>query len=182
MVDNILTVKHQQRHDTEANWTSKDPVLLDGELGFVDETQKFKVGNGKLKWSELDYHNALTDADLLKLNTIDGTADKDKEVKSASAIKDFNNPDKYLEFTTNTGLLKPKSDLRLLGANKNDLSKVQFYAMGSLEIGWDSITNKPDLYSQEQVDEKVSNVILFQSTEPTSQTVGGVWCKTTNLT
>ena len=101
--------------------------------------------------------------------------------KSATSIKDFNNPDKYLEFTTDTGV-SDRSDLMLLGADKANPSTIALFPNDYLIIDWENVTNKPSLYSQKQVDEKVSNVILFQPTEPTSQTIGGVWCKTTNLT
>ena len=31
MADKVLNVRIQLRHDTEANWTTVDPVLLAGE-------------------------------------------------------------------------------------------------------------------------------------------------------
>ena len=76
MADNVIIVKHQQRHDTEANWTSKDPVLLDGELGFITGTQKYKVGDGTSKWSALAYHTSLTDFEKSKLDGIATGANK----------------------------------------------------------------------------------------------------------
>ena len=44
------TVKAQLkcRHDTAANWTAKNPVLLDGELGAETDTTFFKIGDGAL--------------------------------------------------------------------------------------------------------------------------------------
>ena len=76
MADNVIIVKHQQRHDTEANWTSKDPVLLDGEMGFITGTQKYKVGDGTSKWSALAYHTSLTDSEKSKLDGIATGANK----------------------------------------------------------------------------------------------------------
>lgn len=52
-------VKH--RRDTEALWTSNNPILLAGQLAFSTDVfygtnfQKFKVGNGTDTWSDLDY-------------------------------------------------------------------------------------------------------------------------------
>lgn len=76
MADIIINAKHQQRHDTEANWTSKNPVLLDGEMGFVTGTQKYKIGDGTSKWSTLAYHTSLTDSEKSKLDGIATGANK----------------------------------------------------------------------------------------------------------
>lgn len=76
MADIIINAKHQQRHDTEANWTSKNPVLLDGEMGFVTGTQKYKIGDGTSKWSTLTYHTSLTDTEKSKLDGIATGANK----------------------------------------------------------------------------------------------------------
>ena len=43
------------RNDTTSNWTTKDPVLKEGELGVENGTNKFKIGDGTSKWSELGY-------------------------------------------------------------------------------------------------------------------------------
>ena len=76
MAEKIINVKHRQRHDTEANWTSKNPVLLDGEMGFVTGTQKYKIGDGTSKWSTLAYHTSLTDSEKSKLDGIATGANK----------------------------------------------------------------------------------------------------------
>lgn len=51
------TVKAQLkcRHDTAANWTAKNPVLLDGELGVETDTTFFKIGDGDTAWTSLKY-------------------------------------------------------------------------------------------------------------------------------
>ncbi len=73
MAENILDVRLKQRYDTEANWTSINPVLLAGELAISsDKDGKYKVGNGSSKWSELSYaYQSGLDA---KQNTITGGA------------------------------------------------------------------------------------------------------------
>ena len=50
-----MTTKIQLRRDTSANWTSTNPTLFSGEIGFETNTGKFKIGNGSTVWSSLDY-------------------------------------------------------------------------------------------------------------------------------
>lgn len=45
----------QIRRDTGANWTTANPVLASGEIGFETDTNQIKVGNGTLTWTALPY-------------------------------------------------------------------------------------------------------------------------------
>ena len=45
----------QQRRGTAAQWTSANPILAAGEIGFETDTGKFKLGNGSSTWSSLNY-------------------------------------------------------------------------------------------------------------------------------
>ncbi len=49
------TPRLRLRHDTAANWTSRNPVLLAGEVGVETDTNKVKVGNGTTAWNSLPY-------------------------------------------------------------------------------------------------------------------------------
>jgi len=51
----MSTVRIQVRRGTAAQWTSIDPVLEAGEIGFESDTNKFKFGNGTDDWSLLTY-------------------------------------------------------------------------------------------------------------------------------
>lgn len=48
------TIKFKRALSTE--WTEKDPVLSDGEPGIEEDSDKFKIGDGLHKWSELTYY------------------------------------------------------------------------------------------------------------------------------
>tara|TARA_R100000734_G_scaffold3379_1_gene3145 strand:+ start:9461 stop:10591 length:1131 start_codon:yes stop_codon:yes gene_type:complete len=50
-----LTTLMQQRRDTAANWTTNNPTLLSGELGFESDTNKMKIGDGSTAWTSLGY-------------------------------------------------------------------------------------------------------------------------------
>ena len=40
-----MAVIIQVRRDTAANWTSNNPILLAGEIGFESNTYKAKIGD-----------------------------------------------------------------------------------------------------------------------------------------
>lgn len=54
MADKTLNVRVKHKYDTEANWKNKNPVLLQGEIGFINDG-RYKVGNGTSKWNDLQY-------------------------------------------------------------------------------------------------------------------------------
>ena len=87
MADNTINVRIKDRSDTEANWTSKNPVLLKGERAITDGTGKYKIGDGKNTWGALPYYEAMTSADRTKLNGIASGANKttvDSSLSSSS--------------------------------------------------------------------------------------------------
>jgi len=50
-----MSVRIQLRRDTAANWTSTNPTLTQGEVGFETNTGKFKIGDGSTAWNSLGY-------------------------------------------------------------------------------------------------------------------------------
>lgn len=57
MATNIVNVRLVHRHDTKANWATKNPVLLQGEIGIEDDSGLFKIGDGVKAWDALSYAN-----------------------------------------------------------------------------------------------------------------------------
>lgn len=46
----------QQRRDTKARWEEFNPVLLEGEVGYVtDDPNRYKIGDGINAWNDLPY-------------------------------------------------------------------------------------------------------------------------------
>jgi len=58
-----MTTRMQQRRGTATQWTTGNPVLAAGEIGFETDTNKFKIGDGSSTWSALKYF-----LDIEKLN------------------------------------------------------------------------------------------------------------------
>lgn len=65
----------QHRRGTTAQWNQYDPVLGPGEIGVDLTTKRLKMGNGSLKWSELDYFDG-TAYDTAVKNGFTGTEEE----------------------------------------------------------------------------------------------------------
>jgi len=50
-----MAVQIQIRRGTAANWTSTNPTLAEGELGYETDTGKLKAGDGSTAWTGLSY-------------------------------------------------------------------------------------------------------------------------------
>ena len=52
-----LTIKSKIlfRHDTAANWSTKNPILKTGEPGWDSSNKRLKIGNNTLAWSNLEW-------------------------------------------------------------------------------------------------------------------------------
>ena len=70
-----MATKIQVRRDTAANWTSVNPTLSDGELGYETNTGYMKIGNGSTQWSSLSYFTpGAVDGDANTTYTLGTTA------------------------------------------------------------------------------------------------------------
>jgi len=78
-----VSVKQQQRIDTAANWTAKNPTLLVGELGIESDTGKIKCGNGATAWSSLAYIGVTTE--YLEANYVKKTGNAASATKLETA-------------------------------------------------------------------------------------------------
>lgn len=65
----------QHRRGTTAQWNQYDPVLGPGEIGVDLTTKRLKMGNGSLRWSELDYFDG-TAYDTAVANGFEGTEEE----------------------------------------------------------------------------------------------------------
>jgi len=64
----------QVRRDTAANWTSANPILAQGEIGYETNTGYMKIGNGSTAWNSLSYfvQNPVTTGKSIALAMIFG--------------------------------------------------------------------------------------------------------------
>lgn len=50
-----ISAFQQQRRDTAANWTTQNPTLKAGEIGYETDTGYLKIGDGSTAWTSLAY-------------------------------------------------------------------------------------------------------------------------------
>lgn len=50
-----MATRMQQRRGTSTDWTTANPVLAAGELGFESDSGYFKIGDGVNQWADLPY-------------------------------------------------------------------------------------------------------------------------------
>jgi hypothetical protein len=60
MATKELRVRVKHAYLSAAEWVSKNPILQAGELGIESDTQKYKIGDGVTKWSNLSYVSGIT--------------------------------------------------------------------------------------------------------------------------
>lgn len=62
MATNSVKATLQIRHDTSSNWTTRNPVLAQGEYGLETNTWLIKIGDGVTDWEHLRYLNKLDES------------------------------------------------------------------------------------------------------------------------
>lgn len=55
MANRTIKVTFRLRRDTSANWSSKNTVLKQGEVGIDTTLNKFKIGDGTTAWNSLNF-------------------------------------------------------------------------------------------------------------------------------
>ena len=104
MADKTLNIRIQLRNDTAENWTTKNPLLLKGEMGVEIDTKKIKIGNGTDRWTTLEYSGVDED-------TIKGIID--------------NNRNNFTEVTPNEGETDAQALARMItNPKKGDMAVV----------------------------------------------------------
>ena len=55
MATTVIKIAYQLRRSTEQEWEVANPVLRQGEPGFVVDKNKLKIGDGITAWNQLEY-------------------------------------------------------------------------------------------------------------------------------
>ena len=105
-----VKVQIQQRIDTASAWTTANPTLLAGEVGWESDTKKYKIGDGSTAWASLTYapgsggYTAGTGVSISASNVITASAVALTTVQTAA------NQTAHLALTTQEGDVVVRSD------------------------------------------------------------------------
>lgn len=80
-----MAIQLQLRRDSAANWTSANPTLLEGEIGYETDTGSMKVGDGLSNWAALAYWTGAGSSGDMVLATVQTVTGK-KTFGSAGAV------------------------------------------------------------------------------------------------
>jgi cytoskeletal protein CcmA (bactofilin family) len=95
----------QIRRGTLAEWQAANPVLSNGEITFVTDENKIKIGNGSSNWASLPYLEAAIDADSVVLGQ-DTTGNYVEIIDAGSGISISGSGSESASVTiSNTGVL-----------------------------------------------------------------------------
>lgn len=134
MANTTLDVKIQIRNDTKNNWTTQNPVLLNGEMGVETDTRKFKFGDGVSDWKTLEYASA---TGAIIMNKAPTPTDSGYDVGAMWVDTAANKAYLLFNNTTNQAVWKQlvtPDDLSDLGAG--DMLKSQFANNPKSEQGY----------------------------------------------
>lgn len=87
-----LKVRIQHRYNESEVWDSINPILEAGEFGIESDTGRFKSGDGRRRWKELDY----AAGDGIKSKIFDGY-DNEKTGSEREVAGDLTNPSKVFK-------------------------------------------------------------------------------------
>ena len=81
-----MAIRFKQLSKTSTEWTSLNPTLLEGEIGFEKDTNKLKIGDGVSNWNTLEYTIGDNSSEIDTSNFVDLTSEQ-----TISGIKEFSN-------------------------------------------------------------------------------------------
>jgi hypothetical protein len=130
-----MATRMQQRRGTASQWTSANPVLNAGEMGWESDTNKFKIGDGTNHWADLDYFsdiNSTVNPAFGTSITFEGaTADSFETTITATDPT----ADRTITLPDATGTVALTSDITVTASSTNTLSNK------SISLGSNTVTS-----------------------------------------
>lgn len=83
---NSVRATLQIRHDIASNWTTRNPILAQGEYALETNTGYLKIGDGSTPWNELPYLNKI-DTAYFQYSDEDGITFSDEFLNTIAALE-----------------------------------------------------------------------------------------------
>ena len=167
MAEQTIPTKFKLRHDIATNWKTKNPILLEGEVGFEIDTLNFKVGDGNSNWNNLNYYIPGKVSQLENDNNYISSIPKEYITESTLNEKDFatNSKVEEVENSIPKSLSELSNDENFIKNTVNDLvnyySKTQTYTKNEVH----SLISSIDKFKPEIVEslptENVSTTTIY---------------------
>ena len=116
-----MGVRIQLRNDLAINWSTKNPILAQGEIGIESDSRKLKIGDGINTWNHLIYYQFGDALGYLQRGGYIGTAQDLKDeidvinggtvVQLQIHLDDFNNPHQVTATQVGLGNVDNTSDI-----------------------------------------------------------------------
>ena len=116
-----MGVRIQLRNDLAINWSTKNPILAQGEIGIESDSRKLKIGDGINAWNHLIYYQFGDALGYLQRGGYIGTAQDLKDeidvinggtvVQLQIHLDDFNNPHQVTATQLGLGNVDNTSDI-----------------------------------------------------------------------
>lgn len=137
-----MIIRMQQRRDTSANWSLANPTLAAGEIGYDEDADNIKMGNGTDAWDDLDFlfdQSAIaTSYNVHDYGAVgDGVADDTAAIQAAiDACFTAGGGTVSIAHKTQskykiTGLITVKTNVDLMGDNYGDSSAASQFLCAS---------------------------------------------------
>ena len=98
----VSTLKFKR--GTEARWAELNPILENGEPGYVYDTHKFKIGDGKTPWNDLPHIGGKTE--IMNFTTVSSFP----SIGDPNVIYKASNELSLYQFNPETGSYEKLSD------------------------------------------------------------------------
>jgi hypothetical protein len=139
-----MATKIQVRRDSSADWTSFNPTLSEGEIGYETNTGKFKIGNGSSLWSALEYFDVEVDLSGYLTLVSASTTYLTQDSASTTYLTQDSASTTYLTATTpQTVLSTISSNYTLALSDTNDFIPLSSSAPFTITVPADNTVNFP---------------------------------------
>jgi hypothetical protein len=170
--------KVRVRRDTALRWSTVNPTLDIGEIGFETDTKKIKVGNGETSWNTLDYVSADAASHTQAISTITGLQDAlDAKANSthSHAISDVADLQTSLDAkaaSVHTHYISEVTNLQTTLNNKADLVHSHSISdTAGLQLALDAKSDLGHGHAYYEVEQDFH----FQSSPPSGMAEGSRW-------